>query len=98
MLSHRRGLPVHSAECLGSRLWRKPRISEAWNTRGRKSDNKRGKNVAKQVPDAQVRCDPAGQCLVSILPFPACVTAEVHLEGETHNGFGIKYSEITIVN
>lgn len=35
---------------------------------------------------------------VSVLPFPGGITAEVHLEGKTRNGLGIKCFEINIVN
>lgn len=53
------------AECFGSRLCRKQRISEMWSThQSWKRVIKRGKDVAKQVPDAQVRHGPAGQCLL----------------------------------
>lgn len=81
-----RGLSAFScwAECFGSRLWRKQSVSETCK--------KRGKDMAQQVPDAQVT---SAHCtLIPALPFPA----EMHLEGKTANGLGIKCSESNIVN
>lgn len=102
MLSHSKGLPVHSAVeqsalVLGCGEDKEFQKCEAHKVE-RESHKKRGKDVAKQVPDAQVGRGPPGQCLctqVSVLPFPAGVTAEVHLEG---NGLGTKCSEISRVN
>lgn len=60
---------------------------------------KREERMWFQMHRSDVTQQASAYCkLVSVLPFPAGVTAEVHLEEKTQNRLGIKCSEINIVN